>query len=1194
MASILTNNLYPPIVDTYMPAFVYGEDSSCDVVFRLSNYNDINDIASETNFSRTEDDITENICYNVIVTVRNQLTNQNVLNSRFYPAGYMLTTLQASTNQEGEYYITIENDDIEGGFQINHFYNVQISLISSQSGLEALDDYVELIYYSDEDEERYHELEDELAEKEEDLEEDIPVVEQIEIRREIAAIKRAMQIILRRRKYLFKISSWYVRNIDYFSEWSTVCILKSIAKPVVTLVGFDEADNRTVAFSTNVIETSGYIDFGDTPLDQNAESESLKQYKFTLATTANPRDIIEDSGWLYPTAMKDNNLSYTFLTQIPYDVEYTITLTYVTRNYYTESLDYRLVATQRNHFSLEGAVLSATADEDDGFINLWIRSSQPYLGNIILRRADSTTNFKIWEDINVFNINTFRNLNEHWKDYTVQSGVWYKYLIQRRSLRGLRGDSIYLSTYQPYTTKVILDGSLGDQNVMVMTQFEDMFLTGGNEQLKIRFNPNISNFKVNVADTKSDTLGSKYPFFKRNGAMEYKSFSISGTIHSYMDNYNIFYSRDEALGDFVDSYDAYNENHGNRFNTSYDYFYESKFKEKVLSFLYKNNVKLFRSTAEGNILVKLMDISFTPNQSTNRLLYDFSATAYEIDAANIPNYIKYKILDFGLFDPNLNERYQKVGQFYKRAFSVGDDVVQMADERWRGRAVVGYKYVTNSLAWIRLEFNSAPYLISSIDDIDEDGNTYTKLDIIESDPLTYEGDNYTVLVGYIVTINGRDIYVSSKHRFYELTGNDSIPIYSLSFPVETNVTIDYIGDTYLIEDLSKQVSIAYYEKVMGQLYGVHYLNQSLKDRIASKYLIKMNRRYRKLANLEAMAFEVDPFTSVMIKDTLNNTPPTDPGEHDNYERHIVNKDGYLRLFSTDAQIDDVYLEGIYSRNATDRAAGNDKYRIKTDEFIDKTYQENSDIMLYHTDTALLPLDRQNQIEHAEANDVKVYCGPLLKSGRHGELGWNLTSFTEYADAEDFAATNHGVYNTNYNSIAVTPQGWRKVASTVYVEVDPDDLVNPDGLLEPNPVLIYQDDDGNKRTISQEEAKNYPYSYIQFHGKVGSPENGTLGNVNYGTVLWDEEKQKDVFKDYGALYPDQANLPVSRYVGATLVLVLGEELSYYDNGTWYPFEKINDEFDENGNQILRSNGIIKKNIQGFIDYYGGVEEGVYAE
>ena len=123
-----------------------------------------------------------------------------------------------------------------------------------------------------------------------------------------------------------------------------------------------------------------------------------------------------------------------------------------------------------------------------------------------------------------------------------------------------------------------------------MGEFHDFYLTADGEQLKVRLQPNISNFKVNVGDVKSDTLGSKYPYFKRNGNMYYKSFTITGMIHSYMDDNSIFLNRDDALGQWVDDYDAYNENHS-IFRPDYDYVYEARFKEKVIEYLYRNNVK---------------------------------------------------------------------------------------------------------------------------------------------------------------------------------------------------------------------------------------------------------------------------------------------------------------------------------------------------------------------------------------------------------------------------------------------------------------------------------------------------------------------------------------------------------------------------------------------------------------------------
>ena len=64
-----------------------------------------------------------------------------------------------------------------------------------------------------------------------------------------------------------------------------------------------------------------------------------------------------------------------------------------------------------------------------------------------------------------------------------------------------------------------------------------------------------------------------------------------------------------------------------------------------MDYLYDNTVKLFRSTTEGNILIKLMNISFQPMNELGRMLYSFSASAVEIADFNIDNCKKYNIIN---------------------------------------------------------------------------------------------------------------------------------------------------------------------------------------------------------------------------------------------------------------------------------------------------------------------------------------------------------------------------------------------------------------------------------------------------------------------------------------------------------------------------------------------------------------------
>jgi hypothetical protein len=64
----------------------------------------------------------------------------------------------------------------------------------------------------------------------------------------------------------------------------------------------------------------------------------------------------------------------------------------------------------------------------------------------------------------------------------------------------------------------------------IYSDFEDAFLTDGERQLKIRFNPKISSFKSNRLEAKLDTIGGKYPFIFRNGRANYKEFPVSGLL----------------------------------------------------------------------------------------------------------------------------------------------------------------------------------------------------------------------------------------------------------------------------------------------------------------------------------------------------------------------------------------------------------------------------------------------------------------------------------------------------------------------------------------------------------------------------------------------------------------------------------------------------------------------------------------
>ena len=72
---------------------------------------------------------------------------------------------------------------------------------------------------------------------------------------------------------------------------------------------------------------------------------------------------------------------------------------------------------------------------------------------------------------------------------------------------------------------------------------------------------------------------------------------------------------------------------------------EREFKLAVLDWLTNGEPKLFRSPAEGNYIVRLMNISLSPEDKLSRMLHTFTCTAYEVAACNNTNLTNYQIME---------------------------------------------------------------------------------------------------------------------------------------------------------------------------------------------------------------------------------------------------------------------------------------------------------------------------------------------------------------------------------------------------------------------------------------------------------------------------------------------------------------------------------------------------------------------
>ena len=503
---------------------------------------------------------------NAQVTIRSQATNRSVLHKKKYPCEIALKEIQKDNTREtnDKYYIEIRPEDLEGcNFEIDKYYKVQIRF----TGKDATDPGIDL---TDPD---------------------------------------AVQAI----------DSWLTYNEKYFSEWSTVCLIRGISEPTVELKGF--STSTTASILENIADTQivGQLTFSD-----ENETETLKSYRVRVYNSADK--LLYDTDILYTSDYTDVN---NFNHAIPYNFEvatgYYFVLDYTTKNLYSESLTYHfnIVSSQNSPLQI---VLDAYEDVENGNFGIRVTKSRAtgyFTGTVVIRRAEHRDGFTIWKDVYAAPYEAVNYIDFIWHDYTVESGVWYKYAVQGIDPNGIRKPMLKF-------------------NVPVMMVLEDMFLSTADEQIKVKFNPSLNSFKQVINEVKIDTIGSQYPYIKRSGHNNYAQFPISGMIFSQMDEDGIFLNQEKEYGDMYWDYVNYNKDQN--ISPYADYVWEKAFRDKVKKFLESDNVKLFRSPTEGNFLVKLMDIQFQPNQTLGRRLWSFSATAYEIDACTVENYNKYNIM----------------------------------------------------------------------------------------------------------------------------------------------------------------------------------------------------------------------------------------------------------------------------------------------------------------------------------------------------------------------------------------------------------------------------------------------------------------------------------------------------------------------------------------------------------------------
>ena len=453
----------------------------------------------------------------------------------------------------------------------------------------------------------------------------------------------------------FKKGQFYkfqIAFIDFNNEvgyYSTVAVGKYTTKPILHI-------NE---LNSHYLNMNDYLYNGYYSQEGGDSTERVYSYIFNVYDAQG--NLFATSGEQLHNANNDSELyeskdEFILGKELEINQTYRIQYTVTTNNGLTVSSPKYRIMTKLSIDPEIKADLSTKLNYENGYIDINLVGHKdadgietPATGAFLLSRSSSADNFQTWDEISRFKLAAQLPSRWIWRDCTVEHGQTYRYSLQQYNDAGL------------YSNRILAKDIYAD--------FEYAFLYDGIRQLKIKYNPKMTNFKTDVLETKTDTIGGQHPFIFRNGRVYYHEFPISGLISRLMDEENLFLSEEE-IGKY-----EYVTN-----LTSENLVKERTFKMKVLEWLTNGKPKLFRSPTEGNFIVRLMNTSLSPSDQVGRMLHTFSSTAYEVDEYNYQNLNKHGFINID--DPELAQMRWETIHLYDVYKSKLEDDTLGAEEQW--------------------------------------------------------------------------------------------------------------------------------------------------------------------------------------------------------------------------------------------------------------------------------------------------------------------------------------------------------------------------------------------------------------------------------------------------------------------------------------------------------------------------------
>ena len=496
----------------------------------------------------------------------------------------------------------------------------------------------------------------------------------------------------------YKIQMAYVDTANIIGHYSTVGVIKYTSDPVISILEPKNGNTYEGLYSQEATNDEDIRDY----------TEKVYSYNFTLKdasgniieTSGDQLHNSSEDVFLY-----ESRDSYTIKTDLEQDKMYYLDYTIKTINGLVKSAQTKHLFQIGSIDSKLHTKFECNLDYENGYIDIslvkpdGVDIEESAVGSFYLLRASDEDDFNSWHEVLKFVLQGQQPSRHLWKDMTIKQGVKYKYAIQQFNTYGLRSNKIESNIveadfehaflydgerqlkikYNPKVSSfkttlleskvdtigskhpfIFRNGNVGYKEfpisglISYLSDENDLFYSTSqnfNEKELYRLaTVNQKFIKVIEWITEIVYLKNKKFYYYKDGSryikwMEYIKNKHPDLDPNSYDDIRIYLSEAFLKESIYQEKEIIDDIKSRTTNFTSDNIYlERNFKLEVLEWLNNGKPKIFRSPTEGNYIVRLMNVSLTPNDQLGRMIHTFNCTAYEIADNNYDTLEKYDFI----------------------------------------------------------------------------------------------------------------------------------------------------------------------------------------------------------------------------------------------------------------------------------------------------------------------------------------------------------------------------------------------------------------------------------------------------------------------------------------------------------------------------------------------------------------------